>query len=373
MFASAGIMINGPNPWDIHIRDDRLYGRLLREQNMGLGEAYMENLWDCGRIDEFICRIFAADLNNKIKGNLRSLLLYLSALILNPQSRRRSRRVADKHYDLGNDLFMSFLDPYNQYSCAYFDGTDDLDAAQLMKLDLICKKIELGPGDQVLDIGCGWGGFSRYAAERYGCTVTGVNISGQQVRYAREFCKNLPVHILECEYRDIQGTFDKIVSIGMFEHVGQKNYRTFMRVVSRCLKKDGIFLLQTIGGNKSQIKCDPWIVKYIFPNSMLPSITQIGKAAEGIFVMEDWQNIGPHYDKTLMAWHRNFTKAWPVIKDKYDERFRRMWEYYLLSCAGAFRARRIQAWQIVFTKVSTKQPGSRKVSSPLPDASLYRQ
>jgi len=359
IFSFAGIRINGPNPWDIQVHDDRLYGRLLGDKNLGLGEAYMEGLWDCNRIDEFICRINKADLSNKIKGNLRSFLSCLSALIFNPQSRARSHRVSEQHYDLGNDLFISFLDPYNQYSCAYFKDTDDLKTAQLNKLDLICKKIELSSKDHVLDIGCGWGGFSRYAAERYGCSVTGVNISKEQVCFAGEFCKNLPVRILPCEYRDIQGEFDKVVSIGMFEHVGQKNYRTFMRVVNRCLKNDGIFLLQTIGGNKSQIKCDPWIDKYIFPNSMLPSIAQIGKAAEGLFVMEDWHNLGPHYDKTLMAWHENFTKAWQNLKERYDERFRRMWEYYLLSCAGAYRARIIQLWQIVFTKAGAKQPDCR--------------
>lgn len=360
MFSCAGININGPDPWDIHVHDDRFYGRLLGDKNLGLGEAYIEGMWDCSRIDEFICRILEADLNKKIKGNFKSLFSYLSALIFNPQSPGRSRHVAERHYDLGNDLFASFLDPYNQYSCAYFNGTDDLKTAQLNKLDLICKKIELAPDDRVLDIGCGWGGGAKYAAERYGCTVTGINISKEQVHFARELCKNLPVNIVECEYRDIQGEFDKIVSIGMFEHVGRKNHRTFMRVVSRCLKDDGIFLLQTIGGNKSQIKCDPWIAKYIFPNSMLPSIAQIGKAAEGLFVMEDWHNLSPHYDRTLMAWYENFNKAWQNLKGRYDDHFRRMWEYYLLSCAGAFRARKIQLWQIIFTKVGKKQPYCRK-------------
>ncbi|MDO9585156.1 MAG: class I SAM-dependent methyltransferase, partial [Syntrophales bacterium] len=246
------------------------------------------------------------------------------------------------------------------YSCAYFKGTEDLKQAQINKMELICQKIGLGREDRLLDIGCGWGGFSRYAAERYGCDVTAVNISGKQICYARESCKNLPVSILNCEYRDICGIFDKVVSVGMFEHVGQKNYKTFMRVVDRCLKDDGIFLLQTIGSNNSRIKCDPWTAKYIFPNSMLPSIAQIGKAVEDLFVMEDWQNLGPHYDKTLMVWNDNFQKAWPNLKERYNERFRRMFEYFLLSCAGAYRARHIQLWQIVFTKCGTRQPDCRK-------------
>ena len=359
LFTRAGVVINGPNPWDIQVHDDRLYARLLKDKNLGLGEAYMEGLWSCGQVDEFIYRILITNLDDEIRESIKFLLPYFSALLFNPQTRGRSRRVAEQHYDLGNDLFMSFLDPYNQYSCAYFQGTEDLTAAQLNKLDLICRKIDLQPEDHVLDMGCGWGGFAKYAAERYGCTVTGISISKEQVSYAQESCKDLPVHILQCDYRDIQGAFDKIVSIGMFEHVGQKNYKTFMRVVHRCLKDKGIFLLQTIGGNRSQINCDAWIAKYIFPNGMLPSITQIGRAIEGLFVMEDWHNLGPHYDKTLMAWQKNFEKSWAKQNKKNAERLRRMMNYYLLCCAGAFRARRIQLWQIVFTKGGARQPACR--------------
>jgi cyclopropane-fatty-acyl-phospholipid synthase len=275
------------------------------------------------------------------------------------QSRIRSRVVAEQHYDFDNELFMSFLDPYNQYSCAYFDGTEDLSEAQVKKMELICRKINLSKDDDVLDIGCGWGGFAKYMAERYGCRVTAINISGKQISYARESCKDLPVEILQCDYRDVRGSFDKIVSVGMFEHVGYKNYRTFMKAVDRCLKDTGIFLLHTIGGNESQIKCDPWINKYIFPNGMLPSISQIGKAVEGLFVAEDLHNLGPHYEKTLLAWHENFQKAWTALSKKYDEKFKRLWDYYLLSCAGAFRARNIQIWQIVLTKYGAPQPSLR--------------
>lgn len=360
MFSRAGIAINGPNPWDIRINDERFYTRLLRDNSLGLGEAYMDGLWRCRQIGEFIYRILEAKLDKEIKGGIKFLLPYYRALLFNPQSRYCARRVAEQHYDLGNDLFMSFLDPYNQYSCAYFNNTEDLAQAQLNKLDLICKKLNIQPQDHILDIGCGWGGFARYAAEHYDCSVTGVTISREQARYATEFCKNLPVRILECEYRDIQGTFDRIVSVGMFEHVGQKNYRTFMQIVDRCLKDEGVFLLHTIGGNKSTITCDPWLNKYIFPNGMLPSIAQIGKAAEDIFVMEDWHNLGPHYDKTLTAWHDNFQQAWGNLQKKYNERFKRMWEYYLLSCAGTFRARQLQLWQIVFTKCGIQQPDCRK-------------
>jgi cyclopropane-fatty-acyl-phospholipid synthase len=356
MLATTGIAVNGNSPWDMHVRDERIFPRLLQDKSLGLGESYMEGWWDCRQLDEFVCKILTGGLDRKVKDGFKFLVPVLSAMLFNMQSKIRSRVVAEEHYDLDDELFMSFLDPYNQYSCAYFYGTDDLNEAQVKKMDLICRKINIGKDDNVLDIGCGWGGFAKYMAERYGCRVTAINISEKQISYAREFCKGLPVEILRCDYRDLQGSFDKIVSIGMFEHVGYKNYRTFMKAVHRCLKDTGIFLLHTIGGNESQIKCDPWINKYIFPNGMLPSISQISKAIEGLFVTEDLHNLGPHYEKTLMAWHGNFQKAWATLKERYDEKFKRMWDYYLLSSAGSFRARNIQIWQIVLNKYGTPQP-----------------
>ena len=359
MLLHAGVAVNGQNSWDIHVNDDRFYSRVLREKNLGLGEAYMDGWWDCRQLDEFIYRVLKAKLDEKVKGGVKYLLLFLPEIIFNRQSKSRSHNNVKRHYDIGNDLFMSFLDTYNQYSCAYFNNSDSLNQAQQNKLDLICKKIAVGSDDQVLDIGCGWGGFAKYAAEHYGCNVTAVNISKKQRRYAKDFCKSLPVHFLDRDYRNIRGSFDKIVSVGMFEHVGEKNYKVFMQTVHRCLKDDGIFLLHTIGGNESQKSNDPWIAKYIFPNSMLPSMSQITKAIEGLFVVEDWHNLGTHYDKTLMAWNENFQNSWAKLKDKYDEKFKRMWEYYLLSCAGAFRARSIQVWQIVLTKCGRTQPECR--------------
>jgi cyclopropane-fatty-acyl-phospholipid synthase len=251
---------------------------------------------------------------------------------------------------LGNDLFFSFLDAQHQYSCAYFKDTDDLETAQEKKLELIARKLDLSKGDRLLDIGCGWGGLARYAASEHGCDVTAVNISQEQLRYAREICKDLPVSFIDRDYRSIEGVYDKIVSVGMFEHVGPKNYRTFMKVVHRSLKDDGVFLLHTIGGNESRTNYDRWMNTYIFPNGILPSLKQISEASEGLFVIEDVHNLGPHYDKTLMAWNERFQKAWPQLEERYGIRFKRMWEYYLLSCAGAFRARDVQLWQIVMTK-----------------------
>jgi cyclopropane-fatty-acyl-phospholipid synthase len=359
LLSLCGVSINGRNPWDIQVKDERVFARVLRDQSLGLGESYMDGWWDCARVDELICRILRAQLDRKVMASWKHLVSIALSLAFNRQSRARSKEVAERHYDLGNDLFLSFLDPYNQYSCAYFNGTDDLNQAQVNKMELICRKLDLKPSDHVLDIGFGWGGLGRYMVEHYQCRVSGVNISEEQVQFAQEFCKEFQVEIIWADYRDVKRKFDKIVSVGMFEHVGRKNYRTFMEVAHRALKDDGIFLLHTIGNNKSQRTSDPWIAKYIFPNGELPSIAQITKALEGLFVVEDLHNLGPHYERTLMAWHERFRNAWPNLRNKYDERFKRMWEYYLLSCAGAFRARDIQLWQFVLTKTGAQQPKCR--------------
>jgi len=361
MFEQAGVNINGDKPWDVQVHDSKWYRRSLQEKNLGLGESYMDGWWDCEQIDEMIYRLLIGGLDDKLKGNFRYSLRFLPDILFNLQSRARIHMVAKQHYNLGNDLFDSFLDPYHQYSCGFFDITNDLDQAQLKKMDLIARKLHLSATDHVLDIGCGWGGLAYYAAERYGCKVTAANISHEQLSVARERCKHISVDFHEGDYRTIKGQFDKIVSVGMFEHVGQKNYRTFMQVVHSLLKNDGIFLLHTIGNNTSMAHCDPWITKYIFPNSMLPSLRQISDATENLFVIEDVHNLGPHYDKTLLAWNGKFQRAWSLLKDRYSPRFKRMWEYYLLSCAGAFRARNIQLWQMVMIKhgVGIKQPFCR--------------
>ena len=359
LISEIGVQINGDRPWDIQVRDDRFYNRVLKDGSLGLGESYMEGWWDCARIDEMIRRLLAGNVKEKIRGNLRMLLFHLSARIFNLQSSSRAGIIARRHYDLGNDLFFAFLDPQNQYSCAYFQGTDDLTEAQQKKLDLICRKMNLQRQDHILDIGCGWGGFARWAAEHYGCAVTAVNISEEQIRFARDYCKDLPVTIQREDYRKIMRDFDKIVSVGMFEHVGVKNYRTFMKVAHRCLKDGGLFLLHTIGANVSVVNTDRWINRYIFPNGMLPSIEQIGKVAAGLFVIEDVQNLGTHYSKTLLSWNERFQKAWPKLSQTYDETFKRMWEFYLLSCAGAFAARYIQVWQVIMSKGSVEMPQCR--------------
>jgi cyclopropane-fatty-acyl-phospholipid synthase len=346
----AGIELNGNHPWDIQIHNDDFYHRVLSFGSLGLGESYMDAWWDCEELDGFFYRIVRADLEHKVKLDWRLLLKALAARIYNLQSRNRAFQIGERHYDLGNDLFENMLDKRMVYSCAYWKNADTLDEAQENKLDLICRKIGLQPGMRVLDIGCGWGSFAQYAAEKYGATVVGITVSKEQVALAKDVCKGLPVEIRLQDYRDINESFDHIVSVGMIEHVGYKNYRTYMKCAHTCLRDDGLFLLHTIGSNESVFSPEPWTNKYIFPNGILPSIRQIGAAIEGLFVMEDWHNFSVDYDRTLMAWHRNFEKNWDMIKSHYDERFYRMWKYFLLSNAGAFRARKNQLWQIVLSK-----------------------
>jgi len=274
----------------------------------------------------------------------------LLARIFNRQSKKRAFQIGEKHYDLGNELFRNMLDKQMIYSCAYWKDAFVLDEAQEAKLNLICQKLGLQPGMKILDIGCGWGSFAKYAAEKFKVKVIGITVSKEQVELGKRLCKGLPVEIRLQDYRDVKEKFDCVVSVGMFEHVGYKNYRTYMKVVHHCLKDNGLFLLHTIGKNKLETSADPWINKYIFPNGMLPSGRNIGKAIEGLFIMEDWHNFGAYYDETLMAWYKNFEKNWGEIKPNYDQRFYRMWKYYLLSCAGSFRARKIQLWQIILSK-----------------------
>ncbi len=349
LLATADIRINGGRPWDLQVHDERMYDRIVAQGSLGLGESYMDGWWDCEDLVEMVFRLFRCDIVSYVPHSLRTVQLALSARLFNRQTKKRSTKVAKQHYDLGNDFYGAMLDPYRQYSCAYFKDTDDLATAQEKKMDLICRKLQLKPGESLLDIGCGWGGLAKFAAERYGCHVTGISISDRQVEFAREFTRGLPIEILKQDYRDLTGTYDKVVSVGMVEHVGSKNYRTLMRTVRRCLKDEGLFLLHSIGTAASNTHIDPWIDRYIFPNSQLPSAAQLAGAADGLFVLEDWHNFGISYMHTLIAWYQNFERHWPRFAEQYGERFRRMWTFYLLICAAGFKARGNQLWQMVWS------------------------
>ena len=349
MLAKADIRLDGPRSWDIQLHSPDVLERIVSRGSLGLGESYMDGDWDAERLDEFFTHLLRARLDREVKP-LSLLLPVLRERVFNRQNPRRAWQVGERHYDLGNDFYQSMLGPSMTYTCGYWKSADTLDQAQEAKLELICQKLRLKPGMRLLDIGCGWGGFMAYAAKNHGVECVGVTVSREQAAFARQRHPDPRLEFRLQDYRGIEGQFDAIASIGMFEHVGKKNYRTFMRVVRSCLADDGVFLLQTIGKNERAGITDPWIEKYVFPNGEIPAINHISDAMDGLLVTEDLHNFGADYDKTLMAWHSNFEAAWSRFADALGERFHRRWRYYLLSCAGAFRARDLQLWQWTLSK-----------------------
>ncbi len=353
----ADVRIGGTRPWDLQLHDSRFAARVMAKGSLALGESYMDGWWDAESLDGFLFHLLDARIDQRAHG-IADIWDALRAQFFNLQKGRRSFEVGERHYDLGNDLYQAMLGKRLVYSCGYWRQADNLDDAQEAKLDLICRKLGLKPGMRVLDIGCGWGEALKYAAERYGVSGVGVTISREQAAFAQQLCQGLPIEIRVQDYRELDEPFDRILSVGMFEHVGVKNYRTYFEVARRCLREDaddgGLFLLHTIGGNQSVTHTDPWIGKYIFPNSMLPSAAQIAAATEDVFVIEDWHNFGTDYDRTLQAWRANVESAWDRLPPRYDERFRRMWRYYLAASMASFRARRIQLWQWVLSPRGVK-------------------
>lgn len=344
----ADVWIDGDRPWDPHVHNPDFYRRILTGGSLAVGESYMDGWWDCDQLGEFFSRVLRVHMDAQFQ-KMANKLSRLKGRFLNLQRPSRAFQVGQRHYDLGNKLYRAMLDKRMIYSCGYWRDAADLDQAQEAKLDLVCRKLGLEPGMRILDIGCGWGGAARFAAERYGVEVVGLTISQEQAELARENCQGLPIEIRLQDYRELDEHFDRIFSIGMFEHVGHRNYRRYMEMVRRCLNDGGLFLLHTIAGNESSHNTDPWIERYIFPNSMLPSARQISQAFEGLFVLEDWHSFGPDYDHTLMQWYANFEDAWDELSRDYDERFHRMWRYYLLVSAGSFRARVNQVWQLLLS------------------------
>ena len=352
ILSDAGIEVNGNRPYDIQVHDERLYRRIFLQGTLGLGEAYMDGWWDCEDLADALTRLLRSEASKKTP-NFAAKVLALSQKFVNAQDIHKAKRVAEQHYDLGNDLYAAMLDKRLVYTCGYWKNAKNLDEAQENKLDLVCRKLNLQPGQRILDVGCGWGSFAKFAAEKYGVSVVGITISKEQVALGMELCKGLPVDLRLVDYRDVKKEFpepfDHIVSLGMFEHVGPKNYDVYFKTLREVLKPEGLFLLHTIGGTGA----DPWLDRYIFPGGYLPTIAQISIPASKRFIMEDWHNFGADYDLTLTAWWNNFNAAWTTLKatGKYDERFYRMWRYYLLCCAAAFRTRAqgAELWQIVLS------------------------
>jgi len=343
------IKINGTRDWDIQVHDEKFYSHVLAGGSLALGETYMDGWWSSKAPDRFLTKLLEAKIDQKIN-KFHLILPALKSKLLNLQKKSKAFQIGEKHYDIGNDLYKKMLDKRMIYSCGYWKNAKNLDKAQEAKLDLICKKMQIKPGMKILDIGCGWGGFLKFAAEKYKIRGIGITVSKEQAKLAKESCKGLPIKIKVQDYRDLDEKFDRIISVGMLEHVGYKNYKRYIRVVSRSLKPEGLFLLHTIGSEKTTKTNEPWYNKYIFPNYHLPSLKQITEATENFMIIEDIHNFGPDYDKTLMAWYTNFTKNWKALKGKYHERFYRMWAYYLLVSAATFRSRNSHLWQIVLSK-----------------------
>jgi len=352
LLGKADIEINGRRPWDMQVNDPRAIDMLTTRGSLGIGEAYMEGYWDSPALDQFFARVIRHSLDVKIVRYLRFRYLLHQArhILFNLQSPERAFEVGEQHYDIGNDIFEIMLDPTMSYSCGYWEHAKNLEEAQYNKLDMICRKLELKPGDKLLDIGCGWGGLASHAAEHYGVEVTGITVSREQLELAAQRCQGLPVKIELVDYRELNGEYDKIVSVGMFEHVGFKNYEAYFNTVKKLLKPEGLFLLHTIGSQNTSYRNDPWVDKYIFPNGYLPSMKQISETVEGRMIIEDVHNFGMDYDKTLMAWWERFNAGWSSLSDRYNQRFYRMWKYYLHCFAGAFRARRNQLWQLILSR-----------------------
>ena len=356
LLSGADVRLAGDRPWDVRVRDERLFRRVALGGLLGLGDAYVDGWWDCDAVDQLFARTLASNLPARLPVTRPALAYVLRHRLLNVQSRPRARRNGRDHYDRGNNLFRAMLDRRMVYTCAFWRDADTLDAAQEAKLEMVCRKIGLRPGQRVLDVGCGWGSFAKYAAERHGAEVVGVTVAAEQVRLGRDLCRGLPVELRLQDYRDVTGTFDHVVSLGMFEHVGPKNHRAYFRKVRELLRPDGLFLLQTIGVRDSGPSLSDgelvWFERHIFPGAVLPSLAQVGAGIDGLFTPEDLHNFGADYDLTLMAWHANFQRAYPALHDAdpaCDGRFRRLWSYYLLAAAGAFRARRYSLWQAVLS------------------------
>jgi cyclopropane-fatty-acyl-phospholipid synthase len=350
---------------ELRVRRWRFFRRLLAAADIGLGESYMDGDWECGDVAA-LCSLFVLNREPLASGLGWTRLLHAGdrlRALLRPNTRRGSRRNIAYHYDLSNELYRLFLDPSTMaYSCAtYADPGATLDAAQEEKIDGICRRLELQPGMAVLEIGSGWGGFAIHAARRYGARVTSITLSRQQLELARRRAAEAGVtELVElrlCDYRDVRGQFDRIVSIEMFEAVGYEFYGAFFRACDGLLRSGGRMLLQTITVPDERFDAYrrgfDFIRKYIFPGGLLASVNAIRKTVhEQTRLHVEWmRNIGPFYAPTLHAWRGRFMDRLPEVRRLgFDDRFIRMWEFYLACCEAQFACRSIGDVQMLLVK-----------------------
>jgi len=354
------------------IHDERFFVRALTGADIGIGESYMDGDWTSPDIVALVklairnLRLF--DSKHRIFSAVRRFLAQARHR-LRGNSVSGSRRNIREHYDLGNEFYQLFLDKQMAYSSGYFLREDDsLDTAQTQKFDLICRKLRIEPGDRILEIGCGWGGFALHAAKNYGAHVTALTISPAQYEFARnrlEMENATPgkIELLKQDYRETGGEFDKIVSIEMFEAVGFRHYDEFFGTCDRLLKSNGSMLLQTIALREQELpeyrKRVDWIQRYIFPGSELASLSEVLRSLARVTQLSlfDSESLGMHYAQTLAIWRERFFQNVARVRALgFDERFQRMWDFYLAWCEGAFRERYINVGQFVFAKNGTQAP-----------------
>ncbi len=355
---------------EVTVWNPAFYCAAVMEQSAGVGRAYMEHWWDCPQLVDLI-RIFARneDVLRRWTAPTQGLtgLWHRFSFWRQRNNKSGSKRNISAHYDLGEEFFSQFLDPSLTYSCAIFpDENTNLEEAQRTKLDRACHKLDLQPEDHLLEIGTGWGSLAIHAATNYGCRVTTTTISAEQARFARDRIQSLGlsdrITVLQQDYRDLQGQFDKLISLEMIEAVGVKYYPTYFNSCANLLKPDGAMVLQAITVDDRQFKHDSrhidFIKRYIFPGGVLPSTTVIADTVTRVtdFQMAHLEDITAHYAHTLLRWRENLVESWEAIKSpNRPEEFLRCWEFYFAYCEGGFRERRVRTVQLLLTKSECRQ------------------
>lgn len=352
----ADIQVEGSRPWDIKICHPGFFKCIMQQGLLGLGESYMDGWWECERLDIFVYKFLSGQLDEALPTHLHDILKFFSAKLLSIRSDENNSKRGHNDYEIGDDIFAIMLDSYMQYSCGCWRQATCLNEAQTAKLDMMCEKLQLTPGMRVLDIGCGWGGTAEYMARHYDVYVEGITDSTEQQKIAQARCEGLNVTIMLGDFRDpLDDQFDRIIALGTLQNIGLKSYKTFFEWVASCLRPDGFFLLQSIGSGQLVNHIGPWINKYIFPGGCLPSGEQIIHSTQPYLHIEDWINLGEDYDKTFMAWEKRINTAWPELRHHYSPKFKRMLDYYLCSCAGFLRARKLNMWEVVFSRNDAKK------------------
>ena len=389
LLEAADVQIDGRRHWDLQVHDPAVWTDVLRHGSLGLGDSYVRGAWDCEALDELFTRLLRAGAD-RTAARLNRLAVWRQTLterLLNLQSPARSRQAIRQHYDGHPEVYAAMLDPWRIYSCGFWQQASNLNEAQEHKLRLIGDKLQLQPGQRVLDIGCGWGGLAAYLADHYNVSVVGITLSPEQQQTALQLWPDRPLRFLLCDYRSLaqleEQPFDRVVSVGMYEHVGPRNGHRFFQTVAQSLRDDGLMLLHTIGDRRRARAAshDAWINRHIFPNGRLPAAAELADALGDAFLIEDWHPFGLDYDRTLMAWQANVDRAWPDLEARISadegamaaQEFQRFWRYYLLSCAGFFRSRQGQLWQLVLSKATGPLPaGAAGNASPLTRPIPYR-